>query len=479
MPNNLSAFDTAPVSITQKALSQNFNLEEKERREEADRNKDFYYGKQEQDIVLMNDDVEPIVLNITKPIMQKRCNMLYSRPLVREFNGPTASVTYLEKCYKENHIDALLLKVDLLAELTGSALIHPVIDDAMPNGIRLVIYDATQFSTLGADNDPSTADAISLIRIVDRLVDGPAIGTDGRAQPQVERALEQQVWTTEVVSYYDGSTLVASEVNPLGYLPFVNFKGEEVHDQYIGFPTANIVRNLNRQINQLLTHLGYTVKMQAGTPIVFSGFKSGETVVIHPGRAVNIPEGASANVLDLDPKIEETLKVIEFLEDRLYTTSSVPKISVEGGEGESGRELMVRWFPLLQVFQEKTVRYNRYELQLANMILAIAGKEPIEDVNIKWPEESILPLSPDDDNLERDIKLSIKSPVDEIMRRNPHMDEHEAEVEWRVNKEMNSEGEQGNDTTTKSEDDGTTPSDPRDEAAADGRGRDTTAGGNK
>ncbi len=473
MPNNLSAFDTAPVSITQKALSQNFNLEEKERREEADKNKDFYYGKQEQDIVLMNDDVEPIVLNITKPIMGKRCNMLYSRPLVREFEGPQDSVDYLTKVYKENHIDALLLKVDLLSELTGSALIHPMPDEAMPSGQRFVIYDATQFSTLGADNDPSTADAISLIRIVDRLVDGPAIGQGGKAQPQVERTLEQQVWTNEVVSYYDGSTLVSTEPNPLGYLPFVNFKGEEVHDQYIGFPTANIVRRLNAQINQLLTHLGYTVKMQAGTPIVFSGFKSGETVVIHPGRAVNIPTGATADVLSLDPKIKETLEVINFLEDRLYTTSSVPKISVEGGEGNSGRELMVRWFPLLQVFQEKTVRFNRYELQLANMVLALAGKPPVESVVIKWPEESILPLSVADDNLERDIKLNLVSPIDEIMRRNPHMDEQDAEIEWRINKELNSEGQEQHELTAQSQDTGTTPDDPRDESAGSG---DTTGG---
>ena len=98
---------------------------------------------------------------------------------------------------------------------------------------------------------------------------------------------------------------------------------------------------------------------------------------------------------------------------------------------------MVRWFPLLQVFQEKTNRFQRYELNLANMILAILGLPPVEDVTIKWPEESILPLSPEDDNLERDIALSIKSPVDEIMRRNPHMDEREAVSEWEKNKTQN------------------------------------------
>lgn len=432
-----NAFDSTPVAITQKALSENFNLEEKQRREAAEKNKDFYYGKQEEDIVLMNDDVEPVVLNITKPIMHKRTSMLYSRPLVREFEGPSGSIKYLEALYKETYIDSLMRKVDLLSELTGSVLIHPQPAPELDSKMRLVLYDATQFSVVGNDGDSSTADAISLIRIVDRLVDGTGVTSKGNVQPQIEKVIIQQIWTPETVTFYEGQNKITEEPNPLGFLPFVNFQGEEVHDQFIGFPVANIVRKLNAQINQLLTHIGYTVKMQAGTPIVFSGFKSGETVVVHPGRAINIPADAQAFTLNLDPKIQDTLKVIEFLEDRLYTTSSVPKISVEGGEGESGRELMVRWFPLLQVFQEKTNRYNRYELQLANMILTLAGLPPVEDVNIHWPEESILPLSPEDDNLERDISLNIKSPVDEIMRKNPHMDEQDAKKEFEENKEQN------------------------------------------
>ena len=177
--------------------------------------------------------------------------------------------------------------------------------------------------------------------------------------------------------------------------------------------------------------------MQSGTPIVFSGFKSGETVVVHPGRAINIPEGATANVLNLDPKLNDSLEFIKYLEDRLYTTSSVPRITVEGGSGNSGKELMVRWFPLLKVFQEKSNRYAIYELQLANMILAINGYAPVEDLKIHWPEESILPYSPEDENLERDIRLSIKSPIDEIMRRDPHMTEIEAEAEYLLNINQN------------------------------------------
>lgn len=437
MPTNFSAWDSLPMTVTQRAFSETYNLEEKERKEAAELNKNYYYGKQENDVVLMNDDVNPITMNITKPIMSKRCSMLYARPLVREFDGPAQSINYLEQVYKDNKIDSLLGKVDLYAELTGSVLIHPTTDEKLPGKIRLVLYDATEFSSAGNDDDPNTADAIALTRIISRLVDGAPVTSDGRQQPQIEKTILQQIWTNESVTIYEGQNSMASQPNELGFLPFVNFQGEEVHNQYVGYPIATIVRKLNSHINQLLTHLGYTIKMQSGTPIVFSGFKSGESVVVHPGRAVNIPEGATANVLQLDPKLKDSLDFVKYLEDRLYTTSSVPKISVEGGEGQSGRELMVRWFPLLKVFQEKSNRYQVYEMQLANMILTIAGLPVINDLKIHWPEESILPLSTQDDNLERDIKLNIKSPIDEIMRRDPHMSEIDAEAEYLTNQQQN------------------------------------------
>lgn len=437
MPTNFSAWDSMPITTTQRAFSETYNLEEKERKEAAELNKNYYYGKQENDVVLMNDDVNPITMNITKPIMSKRCSLLYARPLVREFDGPTQSINYLEQVYKDNKIDSLLGKVDLYSELTGSVLIHPTIDENLPGKIRLVLYDASEFSSAGNDDDPNTADAIALTRIISRLVDGSPITSDGRKQPQIEKTILQQIWTNDSVTIYEGNNAIASQPNELGFLPFVNFQGEEVHNQYVGYPIATVVRKLNSHINQLLTHLGYTIKMQSGTPIVFSGFKSGETVVVHPGRAVNIPEGASANVLQLNPKLQESLEFVKYLEDRLYTTSSVPKITVEGGEGESGRELMVRWFPLLKVFQEKSNRYGIYEMQLANMILTIAGLPLINDLKINWPEESILPLSTQDDNLERDIKLNIKSPIDEIMRRDPHMSELDAQAEYLTNQQQN------------------------------------------
>jgi len=439
MPTNFSAWDTMPISVTQRAFSETYNLEEKERKEAAELNKNYYYGKQENDVILMNDDVNPITMNITKPIMTKRCSMLYARPLVREFDGPSQSIKFIEQVYKDNKIDSLLGKVDLYAELTGSVLIHPTNDEDLPGKIRLVIYDASEFSSAGNDDDPNTADAIALTRILSRLVDNSPVTSDGRKQPQIEKTILQQIWTSDSVVIYEGNNMVVSQPNDLGFLPFVNFQGEEVHNAYVGYPIATVVRKLNSHINQLLTHLGYTIKMQSGTPIVFSGFKSGETVVVHPGRAVNIPEGATANVLNLDPKINESLEFIKYLEDRLYTTSSVPRISVEGGDGKSGRELMVRWFPLLKVFQEKSNRYGIYEMQLANMILAIAGMPPINDLKIHWPEESILPLSAEDDNLERDIKFNIKSPIDEIMRRDPHLSEIDAEAEYLTNLAQNKE----------------------------------------
>jgi hypothetical protein len=436
---SFGGLDTAPVSITQRAMSAAFNQEEKERRQEAEYNIQAYYGQQEQFLQLINDDVEAVVLNLVKPIVHKRCSMLYSRPLIREFDGPAASVSLLQQIYDDNSIDALLSQADLYAELTGSSLIHPYPDEFLAGGTRLRLYDGTEFSCLGADEDPATADAIDLVRVVDRLIDPDLAGP--RHLPEVERVLQHQIWTPTSVSFYEGSQLIGTQENPYGFLPFTNFMGEEVHDQYIGYPCATLVRKLNTQINTLLTHLCFMIKMQAGTPIVLSGFNSGESVVVHPGRALNIPAGAAADVLNLEPKLEETLAAIQYLESQLYMSSGVPKITVEGGDGDkthiSGSQLLVRWFPLMSLFNEKTTRYERYELQLANMILATRGMAPITALNIIWPSERILPFSPYDETLERDVKLNITSPLDEIRRRNPEMDEAEAKRELAGNRRVN------------------------------------------
>lgn len=428
-------FDSIPQAILERALQHNFSLEEKARRETAQLNKDFYYGKQDQMIKLLNVDQDPITVNFTKPIMHKRSTMLYPHPLVRTFDGPSKSVSFLEKVYKENSIDALLLQADLLSELTGSCLVFPFRDETLKNKMRLRLYDATQFSCVGADQDPWTADAISLVRVVDQLED-PKVRPRGSVQPDSTRVMEQQVWTATDVRVYSGegmnSQLKGDFPNELGFLPFVNFKGEELHDQYIGFPPATHVQRLNAIINQILSHLTYMIKMQSGTPIVVSGFESGEPVVIHPGRALKVPANATATVLDLNPKIDETLRFINYLEEQMFATANVPRITIVGGqEGSmgrraSGRELLVRWFPLVQVFKEKCTRYHRYELQLANMILAIANLPEIEAVDVQWPEESLLPLSSESDELVQDLQIGVTTPVDEIIRRDPTLSKEEA-----------------------------------------------------
>ena len=63
------------------------------------KNKDFYYGRQEQYVSLVNEDVDPITVNLVNPIITKRSSLLYNRTLVREFDGPASSVKALEDIY--------------------------------------------------------------------------------------------------------------------------------------------------------------------------------------------------------------------------------------------------------------------------------------------------------------------------------------------------------------------------------------------
>ena len=433
MPNS---FDSIPSALTQRALANNFSLEEKARRDAALLNRAFYYGNQEGELNLVNNDVECKIINLTKPIVKKRSTLLYRNKLNREFVGPAASVSFLETVYEENDIDNLLLQTDLLAELTGSCLVHPQQVETIGNfttGIKLRLFDGSSISVVPEDDDQSMPAAISLIKLIDRLAE---ISTPDN--PQVERIIRQQIWTKTGVTTFDGTRMINTETNELDFLPFVNFHGEEVYDQYIGHAPTTIVRKLNHDINQTMTDLGYMIKMQAATPIALTGYSSGEALVLNPGSAFNLPMNGTATPLQLNPKIEEVLEVIKFLEEKIFETSSVPKVTVIGGEqASSGVELLIRWYPIVQIFQEKVVRYEKKELELANMILHVAGLEPLDEIHVDYPAADLLPLNTSDEALERDIKLNLRTPIDEMMKLNPELSEIEAEAEVLANKTFN------------------------------------------
>lgn len=473
MPAIGIGFDTIPDSITQRALANNFSVEEKSRRKAMIVNKEFYYDKQAGALVLVNEDVDPATINLTRPIVKKRSSLLYRKKLVRDMTGSSESISFLEQVYEDNDIDSFMANVDLLAELTGSVLVHPMEDPDLEGGVRLVAYDSSQFSAIADDDNVNKLVALSLIKELTRLA-----GRSTPMNPQVEMVVRQQVWTENAVVTYNGSPkngslenqLVAQESNPLGFVPFVNIKGEAVNDQYLGHAPATTVRLLNATYNQTLTNLLHIVKMQGFTPIALAGYQSGEAVSIHPGRAFSLPAGANAFVLSTDPKIREMLDVLTYLETKCFETSSVPLVSIIGGEGESGRELMVRFFPLVQVFEDKARLFQKNELELANLILRTQGLEPLESLLINYPEDNVLPLTNDDEMLEQDLKFFLKTPMDELMRRDPDLTETEAEAIVRSNKDFNEELFTGGEEDAQGQEgqDGDEEPQPNDDADGDG-----------
>ena len=427
-------FDSIPEAITSRAKVNNFTKEERARREAADINKDFFYNRQTKYLSLLSTEQEPITINLTKPITNKRSTMLYQNRLVRTMTGPAESVSTLERIYSDMDIDSMMLKIDRSAELTGTVLALPYRTMA-PDGttvLRMVLYDGSLISVLPDEDDPNEAAAVSIIRIIDRLK-----GKGYNGAISYERTIRQQVWTSTAVVTYEGDTLIRSETNELGFLPFVAFRGEEVDNQYAGEAPVTGVRHLNASINQMMTDLGYTIKMQTASPIALEGYQSGEQITLNPGRAFSLPVGAKATVLDFNPKIDQALKTVQFLEEKIYETSNVPKVCIVGGEGTSGRELLVRWFPLTQVVEEKSVRYQKYEFNMANMILRILDLRPLTDLIVDFPDDANLPLSASEDTLKDDIELNITTPALEMVRRNPEMTLAEAMVFVRQNQAFN------------------------------------------
>ena len=203
-------------------------------------------------------------------------------------------------------------------------------------------------------------------------------------------------------------------------------------------PFIQVTVNFNSIINIGLTHIGYMIKMQAGSPIALEGFERGEGLVVHPGQAINLPIGAKATVLDLNPKIEASLAYINHIEDKLYETSGIPKVSIVGdAESKSGKELIIKWSPLVDVFKDKSNRYEKYELDLANKILEINDLPLIDEVKVYYPKESLLPLSDDLADITLKLKLGLITPIDVLIQENPTLTEAEAEALILENLEFN------------------------------------------
>lgn len=420
--------DTTPASTITTASVFNFSLEEKNRREKMIKNKDFFYDRHRDHIDLINTDVDPVQVNITSPIIKKKVSLLYSRPLIREFDGPSASVSRLEQIYEDIRIDRFLRNVDLQAELTGTALIFVGLEEGE---IILKLYDASEFSVVESEEDYTVPDAISIISRVMKV-------GGSEKNPSVEMHLRTEIWTDAFITTYMDDMRTGSVSNELDYLPFIPFKGEDVWGQYLGHAPATSVVLLNQTLDQQLTNLGYMTKMQSATPVVITGFERGEGFFIHPGKAISLPAGATADALKLNPMIEAALAEAKWIEEKIYETSSIPKVSVVGdAQAESAKELMVKWEPLLQVFNDKTLRYQTYELELANMILKVLGMEVIKNINISYPEEGILPLSSEVEELKQEINLGLTTPIDELLKRDPSLSEDEAEAQIRANVDFN------------------------------------------
>lgn len=422
--------DSIPIEIATKAYLSTFSNDEKKRREGALKNKDFYYGRQEQYISTINDDVDPITVNLINPIVTKRSSLLYNRKLVREFDGPSQSISYLESIYNKLNIDHLLAKVDLCAELTGTSLVY--VGQYEDGEIYLLAYDASEFSAISNELDPNYIEALSLVSVKNDFV-------DRGGNIDVVRVVHSEVWTENYIYNFVNEANKSSTPNELGFVPFVPFKAQEVNNQFLGHSPSISIRQLNQYLNQVLTNLGYMVKMQAATPIVLTGFANGEGVSVHPGSAISLPAGSSAGALQLNPKITETLELAKYIEDKVYETSSIPKISIIGnvGTSSSGVELMIKWAPLMSIFREKSARYQMYELNLANTILSVAGLDTIDNIKVNYPEDNLLPIDPDREKLETDLKYGIRTPMDEIIKLNPTISETEAEAEVLANLSFN------------------------------------------
>ena len=160
------------------------------------------------------------------------------------------------------------------------------------------------------------------------------------------------------------------------------------------------------------------------------------------------PQGGDIKFINPNAAIDQLINVIDYMVEKLYTTSHVPKVTLAPSDTiASGISLIVRWYPLVGLLNKKRSSFRVSEEELVRKTLLVheraSGRtNPLPDyaftVNF---DEGTVPKSMDEQITEDRFELEIgaTSVVDYLLRKDPDLTEEEAIEKLKKNEEINRE----------------------------------------
>ena len=212
-------------------------------------------------------------------------------------------------------------------------------------------------------------------------------------------------------------------LNPYGTLPFVvmqnGFRDDDFYDVFSGDDLVDIT--LDTAI--YLTFKNYQIKWNSFKTISLIGVNpedvNGQTLDGSTPLALN-NENASISVIDLQANIDQLLKVIQDSANAVAVNYGIsPSSFTMTGQIQSGFAKMLDNIEVDLFIKEQQQDYLGYEKQLAELISIVAAVNGITynpELTVKFKEPYYPKTETEElDELEREVNLGLKSPIDEIM----------------------------------------------------------------
>lgn len=247
-------------------------------------------------------------------------------------------------------------------------------------GVRVVDVDPSAVYVERDAADPST---VALVAQQYEIAEGrtsPALpaGIGAAFGPRGKTTITE-VWTRDRWEIWRGEELSYAEENPYGGLiPYVVAANVRLAREWWGVSDVLPLVGLQDAINTGEHDLDWTMEL-AGNVVVRTGVDDSKALAVRPGVVWDLPEKATASVLDLltGNAVGQRLDYLSHLRDVAHSLSRVPHVSVgDAGIGStvSGLALQLQLGPLERLIATKRVSRTAALRERARLVASLGSQ---------------------------------------------------------------------------------------------------------
>lgn len=356
-------------------------------------------------------------------LMKRSVNVLskylYKNPPRRNILGDPASTDFLDRLYRSQNVDSLLQMADRMTYVTDFSAIELYPEFGSDSPLKLRVWDGSEVVPMFSPGDVKNPVAVA------------TLSTHGSSQYIV------RIYTAQTIQTYRteerNAELIESGVNYFGIIPFTFFHYEMPSNCFYSTGIGKALRDLNVHLVRRLTDLadqitslrpkGY-VKNVPPQWIMPPSLRPDEFTTM-PNAFNAQGEGPEAEIGWLNPDISFTTldwqDISNWVDMSLEMLGIPPSaIRMEQQGGTSGVAIQSEQLPLLEEAENRRTPFQKYESDLAKMILTCAGRHSlVTSVDFGVPAEQLMATA-------MNMEMSFRWPPMTSNRPGPDRDAHDA-----------------------------------------------------